>query len=69
MLFHPCHKNGYIFFPHVRKARGVSNENLGQNLIRNVNFIKFDGDIFEKNDFEVFTKPGSEESPCGSNKF
>ena len=45
---HPRHKNGYIFFPHVREARGVSNENLGLKVSRNVEILTFNGVIFEK---------------------
>ena len=45
---HPCQKNGYIIFLHVREARGVSNENLGLKVSRNVEILIFDGVIFEK---------------------
>ena len=46
--WHPCQKNGYIIFLYVREARGVSNENLGLKVSRNVEILTFDGAIFEK---------------------
>ena len=53
---HPRHKNGYIYFPHVREARGVSNENLGLKVSRNVEILTFNGVIFEKMASEDFGK-------------
>ena len=45
---HPRRKNGHFIFPHVREARGISNENLGLKVSRNVEILIFDGVIFEK---------------------
>ena len=45
---HPWRKNGPFIFPHVREARGISNENLGLKDSRNVEILTFTGVIFEK---------------------
>ena len=52
----PCQKNGYIIFLYVREARGISNENLGLKVSRNVEILTFDGVIFEKTASKDFGK-------------
>ena len=53
---HPWRKNGPLYFPHVPKARGISNENLGPKDTRNVEILKFNGVIIEKMTSKVFVK-------------
>ena len=53
---HPWRKNGQFIFPYVREARGVSNENLGLKVSRNVEILTFDGVIFEKTASKDFGK-------------
>ena len=49
-------QNGYIIFLYFREARGISNENLGLKVSRNIEILTFNGVIFEKMASEDFGK-------------